>query len=132
MEQKYGSVIRALWAGIRRQKAAKASGARYGMYVVTFNAGEDWYYGYMPDTTVSRENPSATGRHGLGLHTAWLQYGDTTDRYVTYFNAGMQAVGWQGPADCEGVSGPGNRRQARFLPAVAVERSRTGRRCWPV
>jgi hypothetical protein len=72
-------------------------GNRYGKYIVTYNAGEDWYYGYMPDTTIARENPSATGRHGLGLHTAWRQYGDTTDRYVTYFHAGMRAVGWQGP-----------------------------------
>jgi oxygen-dependent protoporphyrinogen oxidase len=38
MERKYGSVIRALWAGIRQRKSAKASGARYGLFV-TFDDG---------------------------------------------------------------------------------------------
>ncbi len=70
---------------------------RYGQFVVTYDAGATWYYGPMPDTTVNRENPSATGRHGLGLATAWREYGPVTDRHVTYFHAGMQAVGWQGP-----------------------------------
>jgi len=37
MERKYGSVIRALWAGIRQRKA-QASGARYGLFV-TFDDG---------------------------------------------------------------------------------------------
>jgi oxygen-dependent protoporphyrinogen oxidase len=38
MERDYGSVIRALWAGIRKRKSAQASGARYGLFV-TFDDG---------------------------------------------------------------------------------------------
>lgn len=70
---------------------------RYGQYMKTSNAGANWYYNRMPDTTVTRENPSATGRHGLGLATAWREYGTGTNRHVTYFHAGMRAVNWQGP-----------------------------------